>query len=110
MNQQATIFDLNTGIQLKQEGMEQAARNRRDMLDEARDIAESIAMQRSDRKITMDAVIHGLIKRYGEGAVTVLGNSAGSVFKSGDWEWTGERIKSVRVRNHARELKVWRLL
>jgi hypothetical protein len=37
-----------------------------------------------------------------------LGNAAGSLFRGGDWEWTGRRVKSARVHAHANELKVWR--
>lgn len=38
-----------------------------------------------------------------------LGPLAGSVFKTGDFEFTGERVRSQQKNNHSRELKVWRL-
>jgi hypothetical protein len=38
-----------------------------------------------------------------------LGPLAGSVFKTPDFEFTGERVRSTQKNNHSRELKVWRL-
>ena len=37
-----------------------------------------------------------------------LGPAAGSVFRQACWEFTGQRIRSSRKSNHAREIKVWR--
>ena len=36
-------------------------------------------------------------------------NRLGSLWKRGEWEWTGQRIKSETKGSHGNELKCWRL-
>jgi len=88
-----------SGQTLKDEGMRIAAENRRHLLTRARQIAMTAAHQNGT--VTADDVAKRL-----DGA---LGPAAGSVFKTKDFIFTGERVRSTQENNHARELKVWRL-
>jgi hypothetical protein len=97
---------LGDGESEKRIGMDRAKRNRRDLLETARQIAREIALSRESRSLTMDAVIT-LFRKRGHDPQE-LGPAAGSVFSGRDWSFTGERVNSQRVKNHARELKVWR--
>jgi hypothetical protein len=36
-------------------------------------------------------------------------NKLGALWKRGEWEWTGQRIKSETKGSHGNELKCWRL-
>lgn len=97
------LFDMTTGEALKQHGMELAADHRVDELCLARQIAIEIA-RNGDGTCHMDQVR----QRLPEGVE--LGPAAGSVFKGSEWEFTGLRVRSLLQSNHARELKVWRLI
>lgn len=100
---QLNLFD--TSETRKKEGMERAAKAKSDLLTKARKIATEIAIG-NDWLCHSDLVAEELVRRgLGE-----LGNAAGSLFKSGEWRFTGQRIKSKRLNNHARELKVWELV
>lgn len=96
-----------TGEQLKERGMNRAAQNNRPILKVAKDVAIEIAESRGDRRCSMDDV-QARLKQMGY-SDRALGNAAGSVFRGGEWEFTGTRIKSVRPHAHANEIKVWRL-
>jgi hypothetical protein len=99
-------FDLEEGLRLKKEGMAEAEDNpsREDLLDLARKVAITLAQRYGE--ITADTV--GRFLRENNG-VSSLGPAAGSIFKAKIWEFTGKRKKSARIKNHGRELKVWRL-
>jgi hypothetical protein len=47
-------------------------------------------------------------EREGLPRVPWIGNAAGSIFTSGNWEWTGEFTKSARANAHANLLRVWK--
>jgi len=96
-------FDAYQGESLKRGGQELAADNRADLLDQARGIARSIAAN-GDGTCNADQV--GIAMR--QAGMEELGPAAGSLFKGKEWEFTGDRVLSTRVSNHARELKVWR--
>jgi predicted RNase H-like nuclease len=99
-------YDAIEGERQKDEGMAAAAMARAELLTIAREIARHLAYDRWDRCISADDVLqHMEIRRYPS-----LGPAAGSLFQTPEWEFTGQRIKSVRISNHAREIKVWRLL
>jgi len=99
-------FDLFEGEQKKAEGMSLAASNRSNLLGFARKVARDIALLRPDRTASADDVGRALRR---QGITQSLGNAAGSLFRGREWIFTGKRIKSKRVSNHAREIKVWRL-
>lgn len=100
------LFDVVASERAKQEGMEQAADSKRELLEHAREIAAAIAILRGP--ITMDDVVEALVTDgYSPHA---LGNSAGSVFKTEDWEWTGRFIPSERVHAHGNPLREWRYI
>lgn len=95
--------------QRKAEGMGKAATKRESLLRLARIVAENIAMSRAGRTCTADDVASALFIRHGI-PVGSLGPAAGSIFSGAQWEFTGERVRSRQPNNHARELKVWRLM
>ena len=100
------LFDLLEANQLKETGMTNAMNGSKHLLlDRARHVAKQIAMLRDSRTVSADDVFKALAE---EGITESLGNAAGSLFRGSEWEFTGERIKSRRISNHAREIKVWR--
>ena len=105
MSNVTDLFDWLESDRRKEEGMEIAAHNRGELLEIARQIAVDIALSHPCRECHADAVGREMRDR---GYPTELGPAAGSIFKGGDWEFTGRRKKSARVTNHSRELKIWR--
>ena len=101
---QGELFDADKSQALKEQGMEAAEESNKTKLNLARSVAISLAKKFGE--ITADDVGEVMANVYG---VASLGAAAGSLFKGGDWEFTGERRTSKRKSNHARELKVWRL-
>lgn len=89
------LFDAAASEALKEAGMELAADNRD--LATARRIVRNVAASRTSLEATAD-----------DNPID-LGPAAGSLFFGEEWEFTGRRVKSARITNHARELKVWRL-
>lgn len=100
-----TAHGLQAGEFAKEQGMNAAAEAKADLLSIARQVAIELANQFGE--ITADDV-QAELQRLGYGPHD-LGNAAGSLFRGGEWEWTGRRRKSVRVCAHANELKCWRL-
>ena len=94
------LFD---GLAAKAEGMQGAADAKSDLLNKARMLAATHAADHGT--VTMDDVAT-MMEKCG---LPELGPAAGSVFKGSEWEFTGQRVLSTRAKNHARELKVWRL-
>lgn len=99
-----TIFDSTASESRKKRGMLVAAKSKTRSLDLARDIAHELCLKHGE--ITADDVGRVLRYRYG---IHSLGPAAGSLFKNGEFETTGEMRKSARQKNHARLLYVWRL-
>jgi len=102
---QKTIFDAIEAEEGRRKGMAKAAETREPILQVARRLAIEISRIRG--KVTADDVQKALIRRGYH--PSELGPAAGSIFKTGDFEFTGEWIKSERVSNHSRYLRVWRL-
>ena len=100
------LFDAAAGSQARDAGMKIAAEHRKSTLGFAQHIAEQIAQDRSDRTCTIDDVIGWLASH---GYDWKLGNASGSVFRGKMWQNTGRRLKSSRVSNHSREIRVWQL-
>ena len=97
-----TQLDLLESLRLKREGMETAAQAKPDLLSIARFFAEQLGHQQ--RFVTADDVRQKM-REYG--VSTELGPAAGSIFKTKSWRFTGRRVRSRYIVNHARELKVW---
>ena len=70
----------------------------------ARDIARELC--RISGSCTADDVGQILANFHG---INSLGPAAGSLFKHPDFEPTGQLTKSIRKKNHARLIYVWRL-
>ena len=101
------LFDFAEAKRRKEDGMAIAADNVGDWLGIARDIAVELAKKDPERLCDADRVGKELYERHG---IKSLGPAAGSLFKQRHWEFTGDRFLSERKSNHARELKVWRLV
>ena len=96
-------FHLGEGRRLKNEGIGKAARRRENILWAAREIARGVA--RTHGTVTADDVQARMILM----GYPPLGNTAGAIFRSSEYEFTGEWRQSARVSNHARMNRVWRL-
>ena len=106
MNKELDLFDVAESNRRKEEGMTSAEYGGKHLLlEHARHVAKQIAMLRESRTVSADDVGKAFER---EGITESLGNSAGSLFKGKEWEFTGQRIKSTRKTNHSREIKVWR--
>lgn len=88
---------------LKDRGMAIAAAARPNALELARTVAREVARENGG-ECHMDMVRNAMPDDV------YLGPAAGSVFKCQGWVFTGRRVRSDREENHARELKVWRLV
>jgi len=102
---QMSIFDAELSEKGKREGMAQAEDNST-WLEKARELARDWGAAAVDNKMTADDVMVLMEIKYG---IDSLGPAAGSLFKTKEWEWTGEFIKSTRITNHSRLLRVWKL-
>jgi hypothetical protein len=105
---QPSLFDARESERLKRQGMRQAAKARRALLLDARRLAIAVA-KKNDGLCTSDTLGQAAQVVWGIDLAGELGNAMGSMFKTDDWEFTGERVKSTRVKRHAGEVKVWRL-
>lgn len=100
-------FDAARGEAGKVRGMDLARLGRAGLLEAARGAMVELALSRQSREVTADDISLWLI-RCGRNP-SDLGPATPSVFRSGDWEWTGRWQKSERVSNHRSDLRVWRL-
>ena len=90
---------IELGKRRRDEGIALATSGQRLMLRLARVIAANMALSRPERTATSD-----------DAACIQLGNAAGAIFKTPAWEFTGRWVPSLRPRNHARFIRVWRLV
>ncbi len=106
MRNETSCFNAAESQRHAEQGMLFAANNNATLLEEAREIARTIA--RRVGEVTADDVQMELQRRgYG---LKALGNAAGSLFKGREWEKIpGRVVKSARIHAHANELKVWKL-
>ncbi len=100
----ASAFSATASTSAKEHGMQAAADAKGDALAQARSIARDLALANGGET---DADEVGKVL-YARGIV--LGPAAGSLFKGGEWQFTGKRKASARKTNHGREIKVWRLV
>lgn len=106
MNQQQLLFDSGASEAAKNQGMAQAAENKRSLLEYARKIAVELAKVRGI--ITADDVQMELHRRGI--SIRALGSAAGSLFADKKvWQWTGDFVKSKRTHSHSNLLRAWRL-
>ncbi|HTF61190.1 MAG TPA: hypothetical protein VK638_00615, partial [Edaphobacter sp.] len=98
-------FDLVAGEERKEAGIALASDRRAGVWGVALDTARRIARERGE--VTADDVYRSLIAQGMD--PLELGNAAGSIFRSKDFEFTGRWKKSKRISNHARQNRVWRL-
>jgi hypothetical protein len=100
-------YSLFAGTVARDEGMAQAAACRNPLVDKVRRHLRHLAQERADHLVTADDA-YKFLDSIGENE-TALGNAAGSIFRSPEWEATGCWTASTRVSNHARMLRGWRL-
>lgn len=102
----ATItFDRVESINRKAAALDKHDADHADNLALARCAAVELALRHRDRITNADEVGKLLKDEHG---IDSLGPAAGAIFRGKDWEFTGQRVTSARVSNHAREIKVWR--
>lgn len=99
------LWDLTQGTIEKKRGQARAAFNRAQVLQRGREVAEQIARERVLRTCTADDVQKRL-----EAEGLEIGPAMASVFRGKQWRFTGRFMKSKRVANHARLLRIWYLL
>ena len=100
-------FDLTEGSRLREAGKKLAVSKRAYLFSLARSLAINIAKVSADRTTNADEVYRQL-SLLGHDS-SLLGNSAGSLFRGVRWRFTGRRIRSHRVSNHGRLIMVWEL-
>jgi len=104
---QHSLFDARRSEKLKAEGMAIAADNARDYLEIAREIAREIALAHPRQECDADRVGRVLKRRLD---IETLGPAAGSLFRGKEWIFTGQWVKSKRITNHSRMIRIWRLV
>jgi hypothetical protein len=101
---QHSLFDGPRSDYMKERGMKIAESNAETALGLARGIAKELA--RHKPVVNADDVGRVLKQRHG---IETLGPAAGSLFKSSEWVFTGQWVKSARISNHSRMIRNWRL-
>jgi hypothetical protein len=99
------LFDIIAGIEARDAGIAQAARTKGTLLKLARNIAADLGRELGE--VTADDVqrrLHDVHKI----SIHALGNAAGAIFKTDDWEFTGRFVRSERVHARGNMLRVWR--
>lgn len=106
MTDQHTLFSVERGQELAERGMQAAVSHRERLMRDVGRIARHIAADYGE--VTIDDV-YGWMKMCGL-PESSLGPAAGSIFRDKSvWEFTGKWVRSSRVSNHARMIRVWRL-
>lgn len=100
-------FNRRRAQSAKLRGMDAAAMARSQLLDQARQAMIGLASSRTTQEVDADDIARWLIEQGRD--PSELGPATPSVFRSGDWEWTGNWRKSARISNHYSDLRVWRL-
>lgn len=95
-------FDAKKSVAERDKGMQKAADHKRELLEQAREIAVAIAKRKGT--VTADDVAYEMECRE----MGSLGNAAGSLFQK-KFVWTGRYVKSVRVHAHSNLLREWKL-
>ncbi len=98
------MYDSHQSEQGKAEGMKLAAQHRAMGLARARTLAIEIALRWPSREVTSDMVGLAMTERN----LKNLGPAMGSIFRGKEWQFTGRYVKSIRITNHSRMLRVWK--
>ncbi len=101
MSDQPDLFDIQVARAARDEGVHRVASNNAEFLKVARKIARRIAGARGT--VTSDDVRRECL------IDPIHPNAWGGVFRTGDFEWTGEYFQSSIVTRHAGMQRVWRL-
>lgn len=107
MSTQTQTYSLFAAQVARDAGMAQAASCRNPLVEMVRGHLRKLATDRADHLVTADDA-YRYLTQIGE-SERALGNAAGALFRSTEWEATGCWTPSTRVSNHARMLRVWRL-
>lgn len=97
------LFDLTESLRRRDEGIEAAVENNQPRVLEARQVAREICDRRGEA--SMDDVVAELMRR-GHGS-DYLGNSAGGVFRSREFEFV-RYTSSTRIHAHGNRIGVYR--
>ena len=97
-----------SGVELRDAGMAQTAQCHNVLVEQVRKCMRAVAKMRPNRCVTADDA-HRIAASLTGGNQNALGNAAGSIFKTDEWEFTGVWSPSQRPSNHARPVRVWRL-
>ena len=99
-------FDFEAAQALRDAGLDRACNPafRQELLESARRHARELASVFG--VVTIDQVKRRMLN-YGE-EPDLLGNAAGRVFLTGEWEYV-DRVRSERKRRHAGGISSWRL-
>jgi hypothetical protein len=103
-----TLFDAVAANDAKELGKSSAAgvSYRMGILAEAQEIARDLGRRMGH--CCADQVYFMLDARGRD--IKLLGNGAGSIFAGKEWEFSGEWIKSTRITNHGRMIRVWKFV
>lgn len=101
----SNLFNYMEAINLGNKGKLIAANNKHELLKRARLIAVDIG--RRKELVSIDDVVYemDLLKLKPEN----LGNSSGSVFMKDSWDFTGQVIKSARIKTRGHLIRIWKL-
>jgi hypothetical protein len=107
MGMSSEPFGLFAGMAARDMGIAAATESRNALVEKVRQYLRMLARERGNRCVTADDAFTYL-QQIGE-QERALGNAAGALFRTGEWEFTGCWTPSTRVSNHARMVRVWRL-
>lgn len=101
---------LQAGMELKEEGMDQAAAPNQEWLEWARGVAFDLVFEKGKREgdweIFIDEV-RAIVED--EGYFPTVPQAWGSIWRNGMYEQTGEWRRSAHPANHAHSYPVWQL-
>ncbi|HEY0264469.1 MAG TPA: hypothetical protein VGC07_08085 [Granulicella sp.] len=100
-------MDLFAGELARDAGLVQAAASRNELVNKIREYLMVLARNRPNRIATADDY-ESFLRSLGMSNKD-LGNAAGVIFKTPEWEFTGVWTPSKRKTNNARAIRVWRL-
>jgi hypothetical protein len=102
---QPTLFDEAESDRQREIGIARASATRAELLDAAQRSARQICQERGEAYIDD---VYRRLELLGYNTEN-LGPSAGGVFKRDEFIFTGRWVKSTRVSNHSRWVRIWRL-
>lgn len=101
------LFDAVAAREAAEQGIAEAADNKRSLLEFAK--KKAIELGRQNQFVTADDVQAALVEN--KISDRALGNAAGSVFKDKTlWRYADRVVKSERVSSHGRLIRVWQYI